>query len=61
MKGLELAVAAGAGAAGLPKAEQMRTGVEVLSQSPPRQHRAAAGMEQGRHGALLSLRPDGGW
>jgi hypothetical protein len=28
--------------------------------SPPRQHRAADGMEQGRHGALLGLRLDGG-
>ncbi len=27
---------------------------------PARQHRAAAGIEQGRHGALLSVRIDGG-
>ena len=60
VKGLKLAVAAGAGAAELPMSEQMRTGVEALSQSPARQHRAAAGMEQGWHGALLRLRLDGG-
>ncbi len=54
-------MAAGAGAAGLHMAEQMRTGVEVLSQSQARQHRGAAGMEQGRHSALLRVRLDGGW
>jgi hypothetical protein len=60
-KRLELGVAAGAGAAGLHMTDQMRTEVEVLSQIAARQHRGAAGMEQGRHGALLSVRLDGGW
>ncbi len=55
-----LGVAAGAGAAGLSMTDQMRTEVEEPSQSAARQHRAAAGIEQGRHGALLSVRLEGG-
>ncbi len=61
VKRLELGVAAGTGAAGLSMTDQMRTQVEELSQSAARQHRAAAGIEQGRHGALLSVRLHGGW
>ena len=58
VKRLELDDLPGAGGGCLSMADQMRTEVEVLS--PPRQHRAADGMEQGRHGALLGLRLYGG-